>query len=282
MRTDQTSSRAGSDAGPITATPALSGPRHARHSSIVSTTGPVSALLAGLVPEAHDSAHAASLPLKFKPGGINFTGLDTLVANNREKRSSNRQASCRQPLSIERTIARMPVPEDSSSRSRDDFKMTEIAYLLIQFVDIHGSPKVKLVPASTLAGGRRNGRGFRRRGRLGHGPGPPFARSAGTGRPGKLYAVALRARRRPVRGGSLRRRRASSVLSSRQSQARAGTRPGEQGYRLQCRHRARVFPGREEPGRLDPRLGPSSASTISPRRATTTRAFPALLVFCAS
>ncbi len=45
-----------------------------------------------------------------------------------------------------------------------------IEYLLVQFVDIHGSPKVKMVPAGCLddvadVRGRLRGRG-----RLGHGP----------------------------------------------------------------------------------------------------------------
>ena len=49
----------------------------------------------------------------------------------------------------------------------------DIEYLLVQFVDINGSPKVKMVPAIHL-GRRHRYRSGVRRGRLaGHGPGPP-------------------------------------------------------------------------------------------------------------
>jgi glutamine synthetase len=40
------------------------------------------------------------------------------------------------------------------------FQNEEITYLLIQFVDIHGAAKVKLVPASTLAAAAETGAGF--------------------------------------------------------------------------------------------------------------------------
>ena len=53
-------------------------------------------------------------------------------------------------------------------RFRDD----EITYLLIQFVDIHGAPKVKLVPASTLRSVAEVGAGFAGGAVWGMGQGP--------------------------------------------------------------------------------------------------------------
>ncbi len=70
-----------------------------------------------------------------------------------------------------------------SSRFQDD----GIAYLLIQFVDIHGAAKVKLVPATTLRVGRGGRRGLRRRGRLGDGAGAALARHAAPGPTSRRY-----------------------------------------------------------------------------------------------
>lgn len=52
------------------------------------------------------------------------------------------------------------------------FQNDGIAYLLIQFVDIHGAPKVKLVPASTLRAAVESGAGFAGGAVWGMGQGP--------------------------------------------------------------------------------------------------------------
>ena len=84
------------------------------------------------------------------------------------------------------------------------FEQDGIALPAVQFVDIHGAAKVKLVPAGTFRDVVRDGRGVRGRGGLGHGAGAPLARHDGPRRPRDLYPAALRAGRRPVRGGPLR------------------------------------------------------------------------------
>ncbi len=55
---------------------------------------------------------------------------------------------------------RIPNLEEQLVELERRFQDDGIAYLLIQFVDIHGSPKVKLVPASTLRSVVDVGAGF--------------------------------------------------------------------------------------------------------------------------
>ena len=149
-----------------------------------------------------------------------------------------------------------PTWKNSLSSSSRRFQDDGIAYLLIQFVDIHGAPKVKLVPASTLRSVAEVGAGFAGGAVWGMGQGPhshdlqaradlgsytPLPYEPGVAR----FAADLYVDGEP-----------HPLLSPRQSQSSA--RPGQRkGLSLQCRHRARVFPGGQERGRLDPRLGPA-------------------------
>ena len=54
----------------------------------------------------------------------------------------------------------MPNLEEQLVALERRFQEDGIDYLLIQFVDIHGAPKVKLVPASTLRSVAEIGAGF--------------------------------------------------------------------------------------------------------------------------
>jgi glutamine synthetase len=54
----------------------------------------------------------------------------------------------------------MPNLEDQLAELETRFQADGIAYLLIQFVDIHGAPKVKLVPATTVRSVAEFGAGF--------------------------------------------------------------------------------------------------------------------------
>ena len=101
-----------------------------------------------------------------------------------------------------------------------------IAFLLIQFVDIHGAAKVKLVPAKTLKTVAETGAGFAGGAVWGMGQGPHshdmFARAG----PRDVHPAALRARRRPVCVGSPRRRRAAPVLPAGRSSSGHSRRRG--------------------------------------------------------
>jgi glutamine synthetase len=66
----------------------------------------------------------------------------------------------------------MPSQEDQLAELDRRFQDDGIAYLLIQFVDIHGAPKVKLVPASTLSVVADMGAGFAGGAIWGMGQGP--------------------------------------------------------------------------------------------------------------
>ena len=72
----------------------------------------------------------------------------------------------------QRTSVRMPNLEEKLAELDRRFRDDGIAYLLIQFVDIHGSPKVKLVPASTLRSVAEVGAGFAGGAVWGMGQGP--------------------------------------------------------------------------------------------------------------
>jgi glutamine synthetase len=63
-------------------------------------------------------------------------------------------------------------PEEQLVAVEKRFQEDRIAYLLIQFVDIHGAPKVKLVPASTLRSVAEVGAGFAGGAVWGMGQGP--------------------------------------------------------------------------------------------------------------
>ena len=147
------------------------------------------------------------------------------------------------------------------------FEADGIAYLLIQFVDIHGAAKVKLVPASDLASCRQNRRGVRRRGRLGHGAGPSLARPSA--RPDLNTYTPL-----PYEPGVARFAADLYVdgephpYCPRVNLNRMLAGPATR-LRLQRRHRARVLPGRQERRRLDSRAGTRTASTTWPSPATT-------------
>ena len=105
------------------------------------------------------------------------------------------------------------------------FEQDGIAYLLIQFVDIHGSAKVKLVPARALRDVVESGAGFAGGAVWGMGQGPALARHDGPRRSRDLHADALRARRGAVRRRPVRRRSAASVLPARQPEADARRAP---------------------------------------------------------
>src|SRR5271165_6654937 len=66
----------------------------------------------------------------------------------------------------------MPDPEEKLVELERQFRDDHIAYLLIQFVDIHGAPKVKLVPAATLRSVVEVGAGFAGGAVWGMGQGP--------------------------------------------------------------------------------------------------------------
>jgi glutamine synthetase len=66
----------------------------------------------------------------------------------------------------------MSNPEEKLVELERRFRDDEIAHLLIQFVDIHGAPKVKLVPASTLRSFVQVGAGFAGGAVWGMGQGP--------------------------------------------------------------------------------------------------------------
>ena len=94
-------------------------------------------------------------------------------------------------------VDRFSVPKPSLSGTDQTMSMTNstprraggpvsdrrIAYLLIQFVDMHGAPKVKLVPVECPARRRRSGSGVRRRGGLGDGARTGLARPLCPARP---------------------------------------------------------------------------------------------------
>ena len=66
----------------------------------------------------------------------------------------------------------MPNLEEQLVELERRFQDDGIAYLLVQFVDIHGAPKVKLVPASTLRSVAEVGAGFAGGAVWGMGQGP--------------------------------------------------------------------------------------------------------------
>ena len=66
----------------------------------------------------------------------------------------------------------MPNPEEQLVALETRFQEDGIEYLLLQFVDIHGAPKVKLVPASTLRSVAEVGAGFAGGAVWGMGQGP--------------------------------------------------------------------------------------------------------------
>ena len=66
--------------------------------------------------------------------------------------------------------------EEISQRMKDD----GIRYLLTQFVDLNGSPKVKMVPVEHFEDVLDEGARVRRRCRHRHGPGPAFPRHDGS------------------------------------------------------------------------------------------------------
>ena len=66
----------------------------------------------------------------------------------------------------------MPNLEEQLVELERRFQDDEIVYLLIQFVDIHGSPKVKLVPTSSLRSVAADGAGFAGAAVWGMGQGP--------------------------------------------------------------------------------------------------------------
>ena len=184
-------------------------------------------------------------------------------------------------LTNERTSVRMPNLEEQLVELERRFQDDGIAYLLVQFVDIHGAPKVKLVPASTLRSVAEVGAGFAGGAVWGMGQGPhshdlqaradlgtytPLPYEPGVAR----FAADLYVDGEP------------HPYCPRVNLKRMLARASEQGYRLQRRHRARVLPGGQERRRLDPRLGP--ARRRRPRQAVLrlSRASPALSVSCAS
>ena len=81
----------------------------------------------------------------------------------------------------------MPDLEEKLVELERRFRDDEIAYLLIQFVDIHGAPKVKFVPASTLRSVAEVGAGFAGGAVWGMGQGPDSHDLQARRRPGKLY-----------------------------------------------------------------------------------------------
>lgn len=54
----------------------------------------------------------------------------------------------------------MPSTDARLTALKEQFEADGIAYLLVQFVDIHGAPKVKLVPADALQAAHESGAGF--------------------------------------------------------------------------------------------------------------------------
>ena len=166
--------------------------------------------------------------------------------------------------------------------SNADFKMTAIAYLLIQFVDIHGAPKVKLVPASTLRSVAEVGAGFAGGAVWGMGQGPHSHDLQARADLGELYPLALRAR---ASRGSRRTSTstASLILIVRASISSACSRgPGQQGYLFNVGIEPEFFLVVKRPGRLDPRLGPSRRRRSRQAVLRLSRASPVLSVSCAS
>ena len=87
-----------------------------------------------------------------------------------------------------------------------------IDYILAQWVDIHGTPRVQGRPGERARRVPRRQRRVRRRGDRGHGPGTAQPRPGRHARPRHVHARALGDRRRPVRLRHPGRRRAVAVL----------------------------------------------------------------------
>ena len=90
--------------------------------------------------------------------------------------------------------------EADLGKLEERLRPTELPICLIQFVDIHGSAKVKLVPAKTLEAVAETGAGFAGGAVWGMGQGPHSHDMYARPDLATLHSPALRARSRPVCG----------------------------------------------------------------------------------
>ena len=151
------------------------------------------------------------------------------------------------------TLPRMTEPFSAPS-SREDVERhisdNDVEFLFAQFVDMHGKPSAKLVPATHLDGllsGRRGLRGIRRRR---HRPAAQRPRHGGdAGRP-LAHPVAVEAERRAHRLRRARRGRGVAVLPAHDPAPPARPRARAR-LRVHARRRARVLPRAHARRRLD-------------------------------
>ena len=130
IRTDQTSSQPGSGGGPIRATPALSGPRHARASSIVSTTCPVAASCPPVLSQKPTIPHMP-LPSAIENQVERRYQIYWLATARCRQQSTDPTESCRATRCRQAVLQHQKGPayacptwKNSLSSSNGDFKMT--------------------------------------------------------------------------------------------------------------------------------------------------------------
>ena len=169
----------------------------------------------------------------------------------------------------------------SCRRSRALELTTASSSCWLQFVDIHGAAKAKMVPVGCLDEGSTWGPVS---------PGAPvggrvrahIARHAGPHRPGApIRRLPWHAEHGAVCREPVRRRPAASLLLPDESLPRAGRGPVE-GICIQCGHGARVFPGHTR-GRTDRSpLGSAGRRPAGQSRATTSARWLRRWPFCRS
>ena len=244
IRTDQTPPRLGLAVGPIRATPAPSGPGTPGPRA---SSGPParSARLGRPACRRSRRFHTCTRPCSLTGPRRSIDGrpcrrLDDRDVRQRRAMIANRllaRRPCRQQLCSARRRPNAKPPDRTEEVDRRMLDDAQLAELEGQFQDdgialsadpVRRHPRRGQGQAGAgedLASGRRGRGGFRRRGRLGDGAGPAFARHVRPGRPRHLHPAALRAGRRPVRRRPLRRRPAAPVLPARQPQAGARAGP---------------------------------------------------------
>ena len=142
------------------------------------------------------------------------------------------------------------VAPQSADDVRKLVKDRGIEFLFAQFVDMHGKPNAKLVPAHHLDDMLDEGAGLRRlRGRR-HRPGPARPGPDRDARRAQLHAAALAARRGALRLRRHGRGRGVALLPAHHPAPPARARRGA-GLRVPDRRRARVLPRAQARGRDD-------------------------------
>ena len=181
---------------------------------------------------------------------------------------------------LAQNIENTAVPASALARLQARMMEDHIDYLLVQFVDIHGSAKVKMVPAAYLEDVVTDGAGFAGAAVWGMGQGPHSHDMMGradldtyTPLPWEPGVARLASR-------YLCRWRAAPLLPASEPQARAG-RAGGHGLSVQCRHRAGVLSG-EAACRTAASPSPMSWASIRWRRpAMISRASASISASCA-